>query len=250
MSDKPLDGKVAIVTGAGSPIGFGRAMSLALAEAGARVAMMDVNGEWLGQSVRDVKAVGGPECSIEIVGDVSRPEDVQRAVKRTVAALGGVDVLVNNAGISPRHTGLVRPDQTKFWQISAEAWFKVAGVNYFGPVLMAQACVPYMLEKGWGRIIGVTTSLDTMWRQSTYGSTKAGHEAFVASIALELNGTGVTANVLTPGGPANTNLLPQDTPMDSCGADPTGGHAEAGCLAGVGRLQGLERPPNDCLLLG
>jgi 3-oxoacyl-[acyl-carrier protein] reductase len=82
--------------------------------------------------------------------------------------------------------------------------------------MMARAVVPHLLEQGWGRIIGVTTSLDTMYSKTnpTYGSSKAGHEAFMASIAQQLDGTGVTVNVLVPGGPANTNLLPQDTPFD------------------------------------
>ena len=81
---------------------------------------------------------------------------------------------------------------------------------------MAHAAVGHMLEQGWGRIIGVTTSLDTMIRinMSPYGPSKAGHEALVATMATELEGTGVTANVLVPGGPVNTNLLPPDSPFD------------------------------------
>ena len=73
-----------------------------------------------------------------------------------------------------------------------------------------------MLAQRWGRIIGVTTSLDTMWRGQSpaYGSSKAAHEAFTTSIAQALQGTGVTANVLVPGGAANTNLLPADSNRD------------------------------------
>jgi NAD(P)-dependent dehydrogenase (short-subunit alcohol dehydrogenase family) len=73
-----------------------------------------------------------------------------------------------------------------------------------------------MLKQKWGRIVGVTTSLDTMYRKgmTPYGPSKAGHEAFIATIAQELEGTGVTANVLVPGGPADTNLIPQGTPID------------------------------------
>ena len=96
-----------------------------------------------------------------------------------------------------------------FWEVSPEAWNRVISVNFTGPFLMARAVVEHMIGRGWGRIIGVTTSMDTMYREkgSPYGPSKAGHEAFIATIAQELEGTGVTANVLVPGGMANTNLI-------------------------------------------
>ena len=81
-------------------------------------------------------------------------------------------------------------------------------VNLSGNFYMARAAVVHMLDQGWGRIIGVTTSMDTMWRKgmAPYGPSKAGHEALVAIMAQELEGTGVTANVLVPGGATYTNL--------------------------------------------
>ena len=81
---------------------------------------------------------------------------------------------------------------------------------------MARAAVGHMLAQGSGRIIGVTTSMDTMYRKggAPYGPSKAGHEALVALMAQELEGTGVTANVLVPGGATNTNLIAPDTPYD------------------------------------
>ena len=79
---------------------------------------------------------------------------------------------------------------------------------------MARAVVGHMMAQGWGRIIGVTTSMDTMYRKggAPYGPSKAGHEALVALMAQELEGTGVTANVLVPGGATNTNLIAPDAP--------------------------------------
>ena len=73
-----------------------------------------------------------------------------------------------------------------------------------------------MIDQKWGRIIGVTTSMDTMYREgmSPYGPSKAGHEALIALMSRELEGTGVTANVLVPGGASDTNILPPDTPYD------------------------------------
>ncbi len=214
--DTPLEGKVAIVTGAGSRIGFGRSMTLALVHAGARVAMMDIDPETLEQTANEVEETAGRGRVVQVVGDVAKAEDAERAVKATIDELGGVHILVNNAGTNPRNAGFGSADSTDFWKVAPEAWFRVAAVNFLGPVMMARAVVPHLIEQHWGRIIGVTTSLDTMYSKTNpaYGSSKAGHEAFMASIAQQLEGTGVTVNVLVPGGPANTNLLPQDTPFD------------------------------------
>jgi len=211
-----LEGKVAIVTGAGSRIGFGRSMTLALVQAGARVAMMDIDPETLDQTANEVEEAAGRDTVVQIVGDVANAEDAERAVKTAIDELGGLHILVNNAGTNPRNAGFGSDDAAGFWKVAPEAWFRVAAVNYLGPVMMARAVVPHLLEQRWGRIIGVTTSLDTMYSKTNpaYGSAKAGHEAFMASIAQQLEGTGVSVNVLVPGGPANTNLLPRDTPFD------------------------------------
>ena len=216
MQDKPLQGKVAIVTGAGSPIGMGRAMTVALVGAGARVAMMDINETWLEQTANDLREIGGDDCVITVVADVSSPDDAETAVSRTVAELGGVHILVNNAGTNPRVLGLGPAARTNFWETSPETWSKVVAINFSGQFFMARAVVTHMLAQQWGRIIGVTTSLDTMYRQmgSPYGPAKAGHEALIATMAGELEGTGVTANVLVPGGPTNTNLIARDIEFD------------------------------------
>ena len=209
MIEKPLQGKVAIVTGAGSPIGFGRSMTLALVQAGARVAMLDINKSWLEQTANDVREIGGDDSVLTVVADVSSPDDCEEAVGRTIAELGGLHVLLNNAGTNPRNAGLGSGNGARFWEVSPEAWNRVVAVNFIGPFIMARAVVTHMMAQKWGRIIGVTTSLDTMCRPklSPYGPSKAGHEAFIATIAQELDGTGVTANVLVPGGPANTHLI-------------------------------------------
>ena len=212
----PLEGKVAIVTGAGSRIGFGRSMTLALVRAGARVAMMDIDPDTLAQTANEVEETASRGTVVQIVGDVANAEDAERAVKTAIGELGGLHILVNNAGTNPRNAGFASDDATGFWKLAPEAWLRVAAVNYLGPVMMARAVAPHLIQQRWGRIIGVTTSLDTMYSKTNpaYGSSKAGHEAFMASIAQQLEGTGVTVNVLVPGGPANTHLLPPDTPFD------------------------------------
>jgi len=204
VSPGVLDGKIALVSGAGSTVGLGRAMTLALVGAGARVAMMDVDAESLEQSARDARAVGGPGCVRIIVGDVTRFEDAERAVATALSELGGLHVLINNAGVNARFQA--NSDGLIYSQITPEAWIQTMAVNVNGPFFMARAATPHLVRQGWGRIIGITTSLDTMIRGAPYGPSKAAHEAFVAVMARELEGTGVTANVLIPGGGVATNM--------------------------------------------
>ena len=207
MADRPLEGKVAIVTGAGSPIGIGHAMTLGLVRAGARVALTDINQEWLDETINEVLEFGGDDCATAIVSDVTDAQSCQDAVDATIARLGGLHILVNNAGINSRVGGVVN-NPANFWENSPEAWSRVVAVNLSGNFYMARAAVVHMLDQGWGRIIGVTTSMDSMWRRggSPYGPSKAGHEALVSIMAQELEGTGVTANVLVPGGGTYTNM--------------------------------------------
>ena len=211
MAERPLEGKVAIITGAGSPIGIGHAIALGLACAGARVALTDINQEWLDQTINEVRETCGDDCAIGIISDVTDPQACQDAVDTAITQLGGLHILVNNAGANPRSAGLGTTSgatPTNFWENSPEAWGHVVAVNLSGNFYMARAAVVHMLEQGWGRIIGVTTSMDTMWRKggAPYGPSKAGHEALVAIMAQELEGAGVTANVLVPGGATYTNL--------------------------------------------
>ncbi len=129
-----------------------------------------------------------------------------------IARLGGLDILVNNAGINPRSAGGTNPEN--FWDNSPEVWTRMVAVNLSGNFYMARAAVVHMLEQGWGRIVGVTTSMDAMWRRgrAPYGPSKAGHEALVAIMTQELEGAGVTANVLVPGGATYTNMTYSSDP--------------------------------------
>ena len=216
MADRPLQGKVAMITGAGSPIGLGHAMAAGLVRAGARVALLDLNASWLEQSATDMRSIGGAHCALPIVTDITQPEAVDQAVRRTIAELGGLHILVNNAGINQRSAGSTSGQTSNFWEISPDAWSRVVAVNLSGAFFMARAVVGHMRAQGWGRIIGVTTSMDTMWRKGStpYGPSKAGHEALVAVMAQELDGTGVTANVLVPGGATYTNMTASNPAYD------------------------------------
>ena len=213
MQKRLLDGKVAIVTGAASPRGLGRAMTEALVKAGARVSMMDINQQWLDETSNYMREIGGDDCVMTQIVDVSSIGDVERSIERTIEELGGLHILVNNAGIAPRNMLMGGETSNNFWEISAEEWDRVVSVNSSGPFYMTRTVVPHMLAQGWGRIIGVTTSMNTMYREggAPYGPSKAAHEARVAMASRELEGTGVTVNVLVPGGMASTDLIPDDT---------------------------------------
>src|SRR5438067_1699215 len=117
-----LEGRVALVTGAGSTIGFGRSMTLALVQAGARVAMMDIDPETLERTANEVEEAAGRGSVAQIVGDVSNAQDAERAVATAISELGGLHILVNNAGTNPRNAGFGGDDAAGFWKVAPEAW--------------------------------------------------------------------------------------------------------------------------------
>ena len=201
------NGKVAIVTGAGR--GIGRAMALGLIDAGLRVLASDIDEDVLESLRRDAEARGDAERIAVLAADVGRDESAAAIVDAALARFGRLDVLVNNAGIGPN---TVRPGAKpgKDFRDMAPADFRrILEVNTVAPFLMTCAAVKPMLAQGWGRVINVTTSLDSMWRKGMlpYGGSKAANEAHCCIMAEELEGTGVTVNILVPGGPVNTRLV-------------------------------------------
>ena len=214
MAEGVLDGKRALVTGAGSPIGMGRVIALSLLRAGAKVTMLDIDAESLERTANEAREIAGDAAVATVVADISKWSDAERAVQSAVEAHGGLDILVNLAGV--HHRSLLPPSnpQPPFWELPVEVWETLIAVNSTGPFLMARAAVGRMVAQGWGRVIGVTTSLDTMTRNIPYGPSKSTHEALVAAMAPELEGTGVTANALLPGGGTNTMFVARDSGRD------------------------------------
>jgi len=212
MSEKILEGKIAIVTGAASPRGLGRAMTEALVKAGAKVSMLDINPQWLDEAAGYMREIGGDDCVATQVVDVTSIDSAEGAVKQTIDRLGGLHILVNNAGIAPRNMLLGGVTRNNFWEVAPDEWERIVAVNASGPFYMTRSAVPHMIAQSWGRIIGVTTSMTSMYRAggAPYGPSKAAHEALIAMAARELKDTGVTANVLVPGGMTNTDMIPDD----------------------------------------
>jgi NAD(P)-dependent dehydrogenase (short-subunit alcohol dehydrogenase family) len=207
--------RVAIVTGAAG--GIGRALVGGLLGAGIRVAAVDLAPEGLATLAAEAGAAGRTAALLTIEADLSRDDAAADIVGRTRVRFGKVDILVNNAGIGQatlRADNWQRP--IRFWEITPDQWRSFVAVHTTAPLLLAQAVVPGMMEAQWGRIVNVTTSLGTMIRAGspTYGPSKAAFEALSAIMAKDLDGSGVTVNVLVPGGVTNTAMVPQEAGFD------------------------------------
>ena len=210
MPTRDLTGKICIVTGTGS--GLGKAMTLGLAAAGATVAGVDINLE----AARATAAEAGSNVT-PISCDITKVADADGTIKNVIDRLGGLHMLVNCAGLG---MSMLRRDywsnRLYFWQTDPDLWQKLMDVNVRGAFLMARAAAPHMLAQKWGRIINVTTSMNTMIRGGNmpYGQSKASLEAASAAWADDFLDSGVTCNVLVPGGAADTPMVPNESPYD------------------------------------
>lgn len=219
MPASDLSQKLVIVTGAGS--GLGRAMSIALVQAGATVvgADLDETGlkETAGLAAKNSQTGTAPGRFLADKCDVRKVDEVDRVAARARADKMRLFGLVNCAGLG---MAVINPnyydEPVSFWKADPERWQLVMDVNVRGPFLLARAVAPALLEAGRGRIVNVTTSFNTMIRGANmpYGQSKAALEAASASWAADLAKSGVTVNVLVPGGAADTKLVPQNSPYD------------------------------------
>jgi 3-oxoacyl-[acyl-carrier protein] reductase len=189
-----LDGRVAFVTGAGR--GLGKAIATGMAEAGARVAVVDVELDVARETAGELEKAG---CkAIALQADVSKPDQVRAAVAKTKESFGDpVDVLVNNAGV-------VRA--AMIHKMTSEQWDEVMDVHCKGAFNCLQAVVGDMMERKFGRIISLTSSggLAGAIGQINYGTAKAGLMGFTFSAARELARYNILANAIAP--VANTRM--------------------------------------------
>jgi len=209
-TDASLRSRVSLITGGAR--GLGREMALARAAAGGRVCITGASETpELEQTRTDLVALVGADNVLALAADVSDPVAGPGVIDIVIGRFGRLDVLVNNAGRGMRlisETFNTQP--TRFWEANADAWRRIVDINVNGPFLMAQAAVPAMLAQGFGKIINISTSDQTMVRRgyAPYGPSKAFLEAASRVWAQDLAGTGVDVNVLLPGGAADTDLLP------------------------------------------
>lgn len=205
--------RICMVTGGSR--GLGRAMVKGLLAHGHKVACVDHDQDSLDE-LAQAEAARGPDF-IAVRADLSQETGCAQALAAVEAHFGHVDVLVNNAGIGQPS---IRPDHwtnpIPFWEVTPAQWGRFFAVNTTAGFLLARAVAPGMVKRGWGRIIGITTSLDSMLRagNTPYGATKAATEAFTTVMAADLAGTGVTANIIVPGGLTNTALVNDTVPYD------------------------------------
>jgi NAD(P)-dependent dehydrogenase (short-subunit alcohol dehydrogenase family) len=192
------DRRVALVTGAGR--GLGRVMACALLRKGTRVVLTSRTRKELEDAIRESGV--SSESALAVTADLGEVRDIERLLDVTRAQFGRVDVLVNNGALMPEHLwpDIFKTGQPAPWKIGPAIYARFLDINVLAPHVLASAVLPPMIEQGWGRIINVSTSLDTMLNLWPYGSTKAALEAYTVVLAKALDGTGVTANALLPGG--------------------------------------------------
>lgn len=219
MTDNLLP-RVAIVTGGAR--GLGRVVALALRAAGYAVTLTaSAPSALLDETVADSALLpGGERALLPIIADVADPHAAEDVVRRTIDRFGALHAVVNNAGRGMRVISeTFNTETTHFWQIPDEKWEQIIATNVNGPFYMAKAAMPHFLAQREGRIVNVSTSSQTMIRKgyAPYGPSKAALEAMTRSWASDLEGSGVTVNLLLPGGAADTDLLPPSP--DKKGAD-------------------------------
>jgi 3-oxoacyl-[acyl-carrier protein] reductase len=183
-----LKDRVAIVTGAAK--GIGKAVAFAFVREGAKVALIDVEGERLKNLQEEIRKGGGEALAIPC--DVSKASDVQQMVERTREAFGRIDILVNNAGIIRRGT---------IETVTEEDWDRVIAVNLKGPFLCSKAVAETMKKQGYGKIVNVSSiagKLGDITSAPGYGPSKAGLDALTKTLARQLAPYGILVNGVAP----------------------------------------------------
>ena len=188
MSNKTLDGKTALITGASK--GLGKSIALALGRAGARLALASRNKEQLQAVAGEVRKLGAEAETF--LADVTVEADVKRLESEVTARFGRAQILVNNAGVN------IRKPITDF---TLQEWQTVLDTNLTGVFLMCRAFVPRMKGQGYGRILNLTSIMSHVGlaNRSAYCASKAGLLGLTRALALELAGEKITVNGISPG---------------------------------------------------
>jgi NAD(P)-dependent dehydrogenase (short-subunit alcohol dehydrogenase family) len=203
MMELGLKGKVAVVTGCGSQIGFGKAIAVSLAKEGCNIVANDVDLEGAQKTAAEVEALG--QKAIAVKADVTRYQDVLDMVNAALAKFGKIDILVNNAGVCT--------PPKPFLKMTEEEWDRDIAVNLKGTMLCTRAILPHMIERKSGKIVNITSGAGIHGGMYTnaYAAAKAGIIAFSKGVAKEAARNNININLVSPG-IANTGFARQAPP--------------------------------------
>src|ERR1700722_9224412 len=199
--------RVALVTG--GLRGLGRAMSVGLAKAGHKVVAVGHIESDVAEMAAEAEKLGAGKRFHPLVADLREAGECDRVVAASRERFGRVDILVNNAGLTFTYIAPARFRRNslqRFWMVGDDIVDNVITTNYLAADRLSRRVAPEMIERRWGRIVNVTTKLDTMNRVGThpYGASKAALEMATEVWAKDAVDTGMTVNILTPGPGANT----------------------------------------------
>jgi NAD(P)-dependent dehydrogenase (short-subunit alcohol dehydrogenase family) len=186
--DLMLQDKVALVTGAGSQIGYGKAIAMTLAEEGCHIVAADIDLNGAEKTAAGVEALGRRALAVKV--DVTVQKDVDAMVAAAIDKFGKIDILVNNAGASSQ----LRP----FLEMTEEDWDFDIQTNLYGQMRVARAVLPHMIARKYGRIIN-TSGGQGIPTISIYGAAKGGVVQFTKALAREVASCGVIVNAVGPG---------------------------------------------------
>ncbi len=183
-----LEGRVAVVTGAAQ--GLGRAIAEELDNAGARLALVDIDEQELQKAQAELNGRGADVATFVV--DLADPAQIGSLPASVADRFGGIDILVNNAGVRSVHGYLEQP---------LDDWRRTLDINLTAPFLLSQGVVPYMLERGKGKIVNVASVAAELGFKNrvAYNVSKAGVAMLTKSIALELGAQGICCNAVGPG---------------------------------------------------
>ena len=204
MAYPDIAGKVAIVTGASG--GIGKSLVAAFVKEGLRVAALDIDE----RGVRALQDKYGEAKTLGLRADVSDPENCRRQVAAVAERLGTLHILVNNAALGMNAVADYYDDEhLQIEDVPDELWRRFFAVNVNGAFFMTRSVAPIFRRQKWGRVINVSTSILTMMRKgfAPYGPTKAALEAWSQMLSRQFEGSGITVNVVLPGGPVDTAMV-------------------------------------------
>jgi NAD(P)-dependent dehydrogenase (short-subunit alcohol dehydrogenase family) len=229
-----LENKVSIVTGAA--MGIGKAIAVLFAQEGASVVVADVNPEAGKETADEILADGGKAIFVQC--DVANTEQVKRMVESTLEAFGGIDVLINNAGVSIDGTVVDTPESE---------WDRVLGINLKGIFLCSKYAIPHIAARGGGTVVNVASvaALAGLRRGAAYNASKGGAKMLTKNMALDFAGQGIRVNCLCPGATF--------TPMHAAGIaladDPEAALAKKTLLRPMGRIGEADESARAALFL-